>query len=148
MNAAGERLAFVIIRDINDTHGNVCLKRIAVVVPGQGIGSRFLRMVVRWVFQRTDAYRLWLDALADNARARHVYVSHGFVEEGRLRSAHKLMDESPIDLILMSLLRPDWQLRIGQELDYAPPADAAGEVYPSFAWVFADPPEFRGGPAC
>jgi hypothetical protein len=49
MNAAGERMAFAIIRDLNDAHGNVCLKRIAVSIPGKGMGSRFLRTVVRWV---------------------------------------------------------------------------------------------------
>jgi len=108
MDAFGERMSFAIIRDLNDAHGNICLKRIAVAVPGQGIGSRFLGMVVRWVFTETGAYRLWLDVLADNARARHVYRAHGFVEEGLLRAAYKLPDESRIDLILMSLLRPDW----------------------------------------
>ena len=50
MDAFGERMSFAIIRDLNDAHGNICLKRIAVEVPGQGIGSRFLGMVVRWVF--------------------------------------------------------------------------------------------------
>jgi RimJ/RimL family protein N-acetyltransferase len=117
LNAAGERMAFAIIRDLYDAHGNVCLKRIAVPVPGKGMGSRFVGTVVRWVFTETEAYRLWLDVLADNARARHVYLSHGFVEEGMLRNAYKLMDENRIDLILMSLLRPDWRLRVGQELD-------------------------------
>ena len=116
-NAAGERMAFAIIRDLNDAHGNVCLKRIAVPAPGKGIGSRFLRTVVRWVFTETGAYRLWLDVLADNTRARHVYLSHGFVEEGVLRNAYKLMDETRIDLVLMSLLRPEWCLRVGQDLD-------------------------------
>src|SRR5262244_1332775 len=58
MNAAGERMAFAIIRDLNDAHGNACLKRIVAAVPGQGIGSRFLGMVIRWVFTKTDAYQL------------------------------------------------------------------------------------------
>jgi RimJ/RimL family protein N-acetyltransferase len=110
-------MAFAIICDINDADGNVCLKRIAAAVPGQGVGSKFLGMVVRWVFTETDTYRLWLDVLSHNARARHVYLSHGFVEEGLVRNAHKLTDDSRIDLILMSLLRPDWRLRIAQELD-------------------------------
>jgi ribosomal protein S18 acetylase RimI-like enzyme len=117
MSAAGARMAFAIIREIDDTHGNVCLKRIAVAVPGQGIGSRFLGMVVRWVFQRTDAYRVWLHVLADNARARHLYLSHGFVEEDLLRGAYKLMDEHRIDLILMLLLRPTGTCVTGQGLD-------------------------------
>jgi GNAT superfamily N-acetyltransferase len=116
-NAAGDRRAFAIVRDLNDAHGNVCLKRIAVPAPGKGVGSRFLGTVVRWVFTETGAYRLWLDVLADNARARHVYLSHGFAEEGVLRNAYKLTDESRINLILMSVLRPDWRLRVGQELD-------------------------------
>ena len=116
-NADGERMAFAILRDLNDARGNVCLKRIAVPAPGNGIGTRFLGTVVRWVFTETEAYRLWLDVLADNARARHVYLSHGFIEEGVLRNAYKLMDESRIDLILMSVLRPNWRLRVGQELE-------------------------------
>ena len=37
-DAAGEQIAFAILRDLNDVHGNVCLKRMAVAVPGQGIG--------------------------------------------------------------------------------------------------------------
>jgi RimJ/RimL family protein N-acetyltransferase len=117
MDAFGERMSFAIIRDLNDAHGNICLKRIAVEVPGQGIGSRFLGMVVRWVFTETGAYRLWLDVLADNARAHHVYRAHGFVEEGLLRAAYKLPDESRIDLILMSLLRPDWLQRAASYSD-------------------------------
>jgi len=117
LNAAGERMALAIVRDLNDAHGNVCLKRIAVSAPGKGIGGRFLRTVVRWVFTETGAYRLWLDVLADNTRARHVYLLHGFVEEGVLRNAYKLMDETRSDLVLMSLLRPDWCLRVGQDLD-------------------------------
>jgi RimJ/RimL family protein N-acetyltransferase len=73
-------------------------------------------MVVRWVFTETGAYRLWLDVLADNARARHVYGAHGFVEEGLLREAYELPD-CRIDLILMSLLRPDWLKRAGRHSD-------------------------------
>src|SRR5262245_47261124 len=108
INAAGRPGAFSIIRDIDDAHGNACLKRFAVKNPGRGFGSQFLGLVVNWVFAETRTHRLWLDVLSDNARARHVYFSQGFMEEGVLRSAYKLPDESRIDLILMSLTRPEW----------------------------------------
>jgi hypothetical protein len=94
------------------------LRRLAGTLSAKPLSgwSKFLGMVIRWVFTETDAYRLWLDFLADNVRARHVYLSHGFVEEGLSRNAYKLTDDNRIDLVLMSLLRPDWRLRSGQEL--------------------------------
>jgi RimJ/RimL family protein N-acetyltransferase len=110
-DAARQPAAFAIVRDIDDAHGNVCLKRIAVTAPGQGVGRRVFDLVVDWIFTQTPAYRLWLDVLADNARARHVYRTSGFAEEGVMRDAYKLPDESRIDLVLMSLLRPDWTAR-------------------------------------
>jgi len=107
-DAAGERAAFAIVRDIADAHGNVCLLRLAVPVPGRGFGSRFLREVLRWVFAETAAYRFWLAVMPGNARAHHVYASHGFVDEGLMRGAYRLPDGTRVDLTLMSLLRPDW----------------------------------------
>ena len=104
----GEAFGFAIIRDLDDPHGNVCLKRIAIASPGRGYGTPFLGMVLDWVFREATAYRVWLDVLADNDRARHVYMRGGFTEEGLLRRAYKLPDESRIDLILMSILRPEW----------------------------------------
>ena len=110
IGAAGNKsVAFAILRDLDDAHGNVCLQRIAVVTPGQGLGSVFLRAVIVWVFTQTSAHRLWLDVLVDNARARHVYASHGFADEGTMRGAFKLPDATRIDLVLMSLVRPEWR---------------------------------------
>lgn len=108
IDAAGERTAFAIVRDLADAHGNVWLQRLAVPSPGRGVGSRFLREILRWVFAQTATYRFWLFVMPDNARARHVYASHGFAEEGVLRGAYRFSDGARADLVLMSLLRPDW----------------------------------------
>jgi len=108
IDAAGERAAFAIVRDLADAQGNVCLLRLAVAMPDRGVGGRFLREVLRWVFAESMAYRLWLAVMPGNARAHHVYASHGFVDEGVMRSAYRLLDGSRTDLGLMSLLRPDW----------------------------------------
>jgi diamine N-acetyltransferase len=105
----GNLAGFSILRDIDDAHGNVCLMRIAVTHPGHGFGSRLLRSTVDWVFRNTSTYRLWLDVLEDNARAKHVYQSAGFVPEGVLRRAYKLPDGDRINLITMSLLKAEWR---------------------------------------
>ena len=107
-NTAGECAAFAIIRDLDDAHGNLCLKRIAVTNPDKGFGSKFLSLVVDWAFSEIACHRLWLEVLVNNARARHVYSSHGFADEGLLRGAFKLPDDSRTDLVLMSLTRPEW----------------------------------------
>jgi diamine N-acetyltransferase len=107
--ANGTPQGFAIVRDVNDAHGNVCLKRIAVTSPGKGFGTPLLRATINWVFQNTAAYRLWLDVLEDNVRAKHVYHSAGFVAEGVLRQAYKLPDSDRINLFIMSLLKPDWR---------------------------------------
>jgi ribosomal protein S18 acetylase RimI-like enzyme len=107
-NTAGECAAFAIIRDLDDAHGNLCLKRIAVTNPDRGFGSKFLSLVVDWAFSEIACHRLWLEVLVNNARARHVYSSHGFADEGLLRGAFKLPDDSRTDLVLMSLTRPEW----------------------------------------
>jgi len=103
-----EAEGFALILDIDDSHGNIFLKRIAVRKPGHGFGTKFLRSIVDWVFAQSDAYRFWLDVLDSNARARHVYRKVGFVEEGVMRKAWRFPDGARGDLRLMSLTRPEW----------------------------------------
>lgn len=110
-NAEGTPEGFAILRDLDNLHGNVYLRRIAVAEPGRGFGGALLDLVIDWVFRGTDVYRFWLDALADNARARHVYRRHGISEEGLLRGAYKLPDGRRVDLVVMSLTRPEWAAR-------------------------------------
>ncbi|MFX6010997.1 GNAT family protein, partial [Acinetobacter baumannii] len=56
----------------------------------------------------TSCHRLVLEVFTDNSRARHVYRSLGFVEEGLLRQAVKRADGARSDQVLRSLLRPAW----------------------------------------
>lgn len=72
----------VILRGIQSVDRSVELKRIVISEPGQGLGSMVLRAIMSKVFDELGAHRLWLDVFEHNARARHVYRSMGFVEEG------------------------------------------------------------------
>jgi len=108
MAPGAEPAGFAILSDVTDIHGNVCLKRIAMARPGQGIGTPFMRAVTAWTFENTAAHRLWLYVVATNDRARHVYRAQGFTEEGALREARLNADGTRTPLILMSVLRREW----------------------------------------
>jgi RimJ/RimL family protein N-acetyltransferase len=102
-------VGFVIFKDIGDSMGNLCLHRIAVGDAGRGVGTSFVGNLCHWAFSDPAVFRLWLDVLPSNPVARHVYAKAGFVEEGLMRSALRYPDGRRADLLLMALLRPDWQ---------------------------------------
>jgi diamine N-acetyltransferase len=54
---------------------------------------------------------VWLDVFTHNERARHVYRSVGFTEDGLLRQAYRLADGTRVDRVLMSVLRAEWLSR-------------------------------------
>jgi RimJ/RimL family protein N-acetyltransferase len=109
--ADGAIAAFAILRDLEDPHGNVYLKRIAVSRPDEGVGAAFFALVVAWAFTHTAAHRFWLDCFAHNARAQRVYEKLGFSRDGVLRQAYRAPDGSRLDLTMMALTRPQWAAR-------------------------------------
>jgi diamine N-acetyltransferase len=107
-NGAGESsapklCAFAILRGLAETSRAIELKRLVVHPPSQGLGRQILAELLRIAFEELDAHRFFLDVFDDNARARHLYQSLGFVEEGLLREA-ALRDGQFCSLRLMSLL--------------------------------------------
>jgi RimJ/RimL family protein N-acetyltransferase len=104
----GEVVAFAILRDLSDPHGNRYLKRVVVARPDEGIGRVFLERVVDWTFNRVGAHRFWLDFFSHNARAQHVYETLGFTRDGVLREAYLDADGVRRDLTMMALTRPQW----------------------------------------
>lgn len=111
LEAAERPFAFAILRDPDEPHGNLYLKRVAVDRPGEGRGGRFLSAVLDWAFAETTAHRFHLDCFVENARARRAYAKLGFSHDGVLREAYLAPDGSRRDLALMALTRPEWQAR-------------------------------------
>ncbi len=105
----GAPFGFAILVDDGNGMGNLCLNRIAVADPEKGLGAAFLGALCDLAFADPSVFRFWLDVLPSNGRARHVYGKLGFAQEGLMRSALRFPDGERADLILMSLLRPDWQ---------------------------------------
>jgi ribosomal protein S18 acetylase RimI-like enzyme len=103
--------AFAILRGLDDVHANLYLKRVAVARPGKGLGTAFLSLVLDEAFELMGAERFYLDCFADNARAQAVYRKLGMSRDGVLRQAYRLADGRRADLVLMAILKGEWQGR-------------------------------------
>lgn len=86
-DASGEIAAYVILRGLTGIERAIELKRVVVARPGNGLGRQILIETLHIAFHELGAHRLFLDVVEDNARARHLYESLGFVHEGILRDA-------------------------------------------------------------
>lgn len=104
----GEIAAFAILRGLRSENRSVELKRFVVGVPNRGTGRRFLTEIASRAFAEYGAHRLFLDVFVTNDRARHVYKSFGFREEGVMRDAI-YRDGAYHSLVLMSLLDTEFQ---------------------------------------
>ena len=103
--------AFVILRGLGDPHANFYLKRVAVARPGQGLGTAFLTLVLDEAFGPMGAERFHLDCFADNVRAQRAYMKLGLSRDGVLRQAYRLADGTRTDLIMMAILKCEWEAR-------------------------------------
>jgi RimJ/RimL family protein N-acetyltransferase len=78
-------VGFVILAGLTNPDWNIEFRRIVVTRKGTGYGRSTVRAVKELVFNDPQAHRLWLDVKVQNARARALYKSEGFSEEGLLR---------------------------------------------------------------
>lgn len=105
--ADDEIVGFVILAGLRNSNRIIELRRIVIHLKGQGYGRATLREVKKHCFEKMGCHRLWLDVLEDNSRARHLYQSEGFVEEGKLRECIMKNGEY-YDLIVMSILKSEY----------------------------------------
>ncbi|UQX88296.1 GNAT family N-acetyltransferase [Jatrophihabitans telluris] len=77
---------------------------------GKGYGREAMRLIVEYGFRMQNLRKIWLETHATNERALRCYQAVGFVEEGLQRS-HVYSGGEYVDLVLMGLLRTDWDRR-------------------------------------
>jgi len=87
-------------RSAHESHLDVY---VAASARGAGIGRTLLTELARRARERPTMHRIALAVFADNVRARALYESIGFVEEGRRRGAGRERDGSLRDEILMAM---------------------------------------------
>ena len=99
---------YAILTGIEGPGRVICLKRLMVSEKGRGHGRAALRLVKERAFGELGAHRLWLDVKEENARARRLYESEGFVSEGVLRDSF-WTGEGYESLVVMSILESEYR---------------------------------------
>ena len=104
----GEAVGFILLAGIDSSDGSLEFKRIVIGPKNRGLGRQAVRLLKRYVFEDLGAHRLWLDVKDFNHRARALYHSEGFVEEGTLRECVKAPGGYE-SLVVMSMLGSEYR---------------------------------------
>ncbi|MEM6716776.1 MAG: GNAT family N-acetyltransferase [Cyanobacteria bacterium P01_F01_bin.56] len=102
-----ERVGYLILLGRQNPHQCLLVKRIVITQAGKGYGRSALTQALTKAFKDFAAHRVWLDVMEENHRARSLYRSLGFVEEGRLRECVKVGGQFT-SMWLMSILRSEF----------------------------------------
>lgn len=105
----GAPVGYAILTGLDGPGGILCLKRLMVAEKGRGHGRAALRLIKERAFNRLGTHRLWLGVKEENARARRLYESEGFVREGVLRDAFWTGEEYE-SLVVMSILESEFRV--------------------------------------
>lgn len=85
-------------------------------VRGRGVGSYTERFVMRHVFADLGLNKLCCEVLASNEAVVHMHLRFGFTVDGTLRQ-HIWKHDHFEDVVAMSLLRSEWEVREGASGD-------------------------------
>jgi RimJ/RimL family protein N-acetyltransferase len=75
---------------------------------GKGYGTEVTRLIVNYGFRSLNLHRIMLTVFASNTAGIRVYTKAGFTEEGLMRQAN-YREGIYHDVIVMSILRPEWE---------------------------------------
>ncbi len=118
----GQQAGFVILQGCRNPHRSIELKRLVLGPKGLGYGRASVRLLKKMAFTQLNAHRFWLDVKALNVRAQRLYLTEGFVEEGRLRESVRLTGagaDGYDSLIVMAMLDREYQARVALGLEHA-----------------------------
>lgn len=101
-------VGYVIMAGLQNFNNSIELKRLVICDKGKGLGRETLRLIKNFVFNQLKAHRLWLDVFYKNYRAKKLYSSEGFTEEGMLREC-LLCNDQYESLVIMSILEREYR---------------------------------------
>ena len=127
--ATNEPVGYAILTGLDSPNQSIELVRLVITQKGKGYGRAALRLIRKTVFGQWDCHRFWLDVKESNNRAKRLYESEGFVEEGRLRDCLKSGNEFE-SLIVLSMLEDDYRAMECQDEEKPPKSPTEVQTYP------------------
>ncbi|QLE78581.1 GNAT family N-acetyltransferase [Francisella sp. Scap27] len=111
-NDLSQKCGYAILTDLQNNNNSIHIKRIAIdpLKNNKGYGKKAFKLILDWIFENTQAHRVWLDVKDFNARAIHIYQSNGFVIEGTLRDCEfSNLKKEYESFYIMSILRREYE---------------------------------------
>lgn len=105
-----------ILHDPVERWGRIGRFGIAPALRGKGFGRALLEYAMRYAFTDLAVEHLVLAVVISNERARRLYLSCGFREEGRGPGKWTVAGK-PYEMNLMGLIRSDWLSRTKRPID-------------------------------
>ena len=79
---------------------------------GKGLARESLDLLLDYGFGQWGLHRVTAEVFDDNQPALKLYARVGFVEEGRMRKAHRdAVNGTYTDVVIMGLLQEEWESR-------------------------------------
>ncbi|MDP4092867.1 MAG: GNAT family protein [Bacillota bacterium] len=102
-----KRVGYNILIGINNPSGELTMQRFVITEKGKGYGREALGLIKKIAFEKLGMHRLQLQVREYNERAKKLYKSEGFVEEGIMRES-AFVDGAFKSSIMMSLLEQEY----------------------------------------
>ncbi|NJD04181.1 MAG: GNAT family N-acetyltransferase [Ruminiclostridium sp.] len=102
-----QKAGYIILSGLNSIDRNIELTRIVIDKKDIGIGRKSIKALKALVFEELHAHRLWLNVRMKNEKAKYLYKSEGFVEEGILRD-FILYENCYEPIIIFSILENEY----------------------------------------
>ena len=123
---AGKSIHYAIADDLDEYLGTISLKNVDLTArnaeyaislrkkaQGKGIAAEATKELLELAFLKHGLERVYLNVLAENKRAIHLYEKCGFVYEGEFRK-HLFLKGEFRTLKWYSILREEYILRLGE----------------------------------
>ncbi len=102
-----EKIGYCILAGFEKGNDNIEIKRIVISEKNRGIGRKSLEALIKYLFEKMEIHRVWLDYHEFNEVGAYLYESMGFKKDGVLRESLKF-EGKYYDVVVLSMLENEY----------------------------------------